>query len=121
MKKSLKTILAAGALAFTLGLSSCNISQNYADKVNAAYATQTTDDDYTYDKVLKDLGEPTVDLTVGLGGTHSGACTWYKYCETLDDVDARREAGKKVESVIVTFLLDVAISADYVVEEAASK
>ena len=95
-----KKILAAALLALTLGLTSCNkVTQSYADKINAAAATEKTSDDYTLERVEKDLGRGSGVIVAG-----AGVETW-----TVKDKE-----GKVTATLTVTFLGGVATAAVYV-------
>ena len=115
MKKSLKTIVACLGLALTFGLTACgSVSQGYADKINKAYATETKDDDLTYEQVLKDLGDPAINITGSFSVIKAtGACTWYKGCKTVEDKNKKLEEGKNVDYIIVTFLNGTATGAEF--------
>lgn len=94
-----KKLLAAALLALTLGLTSCNkVTQSYADKINDAAKTEKTTDDYTQEKVERDLGKGSGVL---LNGT--GVEVW-----TVKDKE-----GNTVATLTVTFVKGVATAAVY--------
>jgi hypothetical protein len=88
-------------------LCSCsNISESYATKVNEA---AKNGEHYTYDKVLEDLGENAVDITL----LKSGVIVAVEGCKTLDDIKDRIDDGKTVEGIVVTIALGKATGAVY--------
>ena len=121
MKKPFKTVVASLALALSFGLTSCGfVSQSYADRINKAYASETDKDDLTYEKVIKDLGDPAINITGSFSIIKAtGACTWYTGCKTVEDKNAKLEAGKNVDYLIVTFLNGIATAAEYGTLEAS--
>jgi hypothetical protein len=108
MKRIISSVLVvAMILAVVFSLASCsNISQSYADKINKA-----ADDDkhYTLAQVKEDLGENAVELTV-LG---TGVVIAVAGCKSVEDIEAKIEAGETVKGIIVTVLANKAISAKY--------
>lgn len=111
MKKGFKfAVLACAGLM----LAACAPSQSTADKINAAAATSSESDDWTYDKCVKQLGTPTVDATVSVGSSgKSGVATWYVGCKNLDEVSTKYNAGKTIKSLAVTFVGGIAKSATW--------
>lgn len=109
--KSLKVVLVL-FLALCLGmLAGCgSVSQSYADKVNEA---MKNDEAYTYEKVLKDLGDPTTSAIVGGKDKATGVCIWWKGCKTTDDVKKKINDGKEVPAITITFTAGKATVAAY--------
>lgn len=108
MKKTTRIMFAALSAFMLAG---CGISQNLADKINAAAKSDTEKDDYDYDKCVKALGTPTID---GYSATlKSGVCVWVSGCKNAEEVSKKQEDGKKLKSITVTFLLGKATGAVY--------
>ena len=107
--KKLVLLFVVAFLALTL-IGCGSISQSYADKVNEGAESKQY---LTYDVVLEDLGEPTVNATVALIGKASGLCTWYKGCKTSAEKDEKLEAGKSVDCLVITFVDGAATAASF--------
>ena len=98
----LLVIVLIGAL-----LASCsNVSQAYADKINDA---AEKGEYVTYDQVLEDLGEVAIDVTF----LKSGVVIAVDGCKTLEDLEAKIEAGETVKGIVVTILAGNATGAVY--------
>ncbi len=112
-KLSMVTLVALLAL-FTLA--SCGgVSQKWADKINDK---AETDEPYTYDELIKKLGDPTIDISgsLSIGGLEikpSGVVTWANGCDDKDDYEAALKDGKTVETLVVTFVNGNATGAVY--------
>ena len=100
------------ALVLGLGLASCGINAKSAEKINVAAAKE---DHMTYLELEKKYGAPAIDLNLGMLGR---TCTWYEGCETVEEAQAKVEAGKTVDMLVVTFDGDGrALKAEYGVWE----
>lgn len=109
--KSLKVVLVL-FLALCLGLlAGCgSVSQSYADKVNEAVKNE---EPLTYEKVLKDLGDPTTSGIIGGKDKATGVCIWWKGCKTTDEVSKKIQDGKEVPAITITFAAGKATIAVY--------
>lgn len=111
MKKFTKILALACAGLMLVG---CGVSQGTADKINAAYATESTKDDWTWEKCLKTLGEPTVNLTVDAPVVgRAGIAQWVVGCKDAEQLSAKVEAGKEMNALSVTFAKGIAVSASF--------
>ncbi|MCQ2771946.1 MAG: hypothetical protein MJ238_01545 [Bacilli bacterium] len=108
MKKTTKIVFAALSAFMLAG---CGISEGYADKVNKAAKSESEKDDYSYDKCIKDLGDPTIDGYVAL--VKSGVCIWVSGCKNAEEVSKKQEDGKKLKSLTITFVGGKATAAVY--------
>lgn len=106
MKKGLKGLLTGLCLAFALALTGCGVSAKDAEKINDAFKANEA---WTIEEVHDKFGTPTVDVTI-IG---SGFELYVNGCKTLEDVQARWDAGKKVEALVVTYLAGKAVAAAY--------
>lgn len=107
MKKIVSAVLVVVlALSMVFALSSCNISQSYADKINKA---AENDEHYTLAQVKEDLGENAVEITF----LNSGVVIAVKGCKTVEDIKDKIEAGETVQGIIVTIVASKAMSAKY--------
>ena len=108
MKKIISTILVCVLLVGSiLALASCsNISQSYADKINAAAKNKEF---YTYDQVVKDLGDAAVEIAA-LG---TGVVVAVQGCDDVEDILAKLDAGEEVKGIVVTMALYKATGAVY--------
>lgn len=107
MKKFAKVVSIALVAVLALGLlCACGVSQNAADKINEKAEKKEY---YTKEELVKKYGEPTIDATVA----GIGACTWVNGCKTLEEVEEKLDAGKKLEALVVTFAGGKAMSATY--------
>ena len=98
----LLVIVLIGAL-----LASCsNVSQAYADKINAA---AEKGEQFTSAQVLDDLGEDAIDIEF-MG---SGVIIAVDGCKTLEDLETKIEAGETVKGIVVTILAGKATGAVY--------
>ena len=108
MKKFIKLF---AVLFIALSLSSCNVSEKMADKIDKAYQEN---DPYTYKEVIQKLGRPSVDSTKDSDVFgRNGWITYYKGCKTQEEFEEKYDNGKTIEVLVVTFLNDLAIDADY--------
>lgn len=104
MKKVLALVL---ALSLVFMLVSCgNISESYAKKINAA---ADKGEHYTYDQVVKDLGDNAIEIAF-LG---TGVVIAVKGCESVKDIQAKIDNGETVKGIVVTMLANKATSASY--------
>ena len=104
MKKVLALVL---ALSLVFMLVSCgNISESYAKKINAA---ADKGEHYTYDQVVKDLGDNAIEIAF-LG---TGVVIAVKGCESVEDIKEKIDNGETVKGIVVTMLANKATSASY--------
>lgn len=106
-----KIISLALACVFLIGclftLASCsNISESYAEKINAA---AKEGEHKTYAEVKEDLGENVVDITF----LETGALIAVDGCKTLDDIKAKLDDGDAVKGIVVTVVAGKATAAAY--------
>ena len=107
MKKQLLSIIAIIlCLCTVFTLASCNISESYAEKINKA---AEAGEHYTYEKVLEDLGEDAIDITV----LKTGVVVAVKGCSSLDELEDKLDNGEKVEGIVVTVFAGNATGAKY--------
>ena len=108
MKKFTK-ILAVALLAImclTVLTACSNISESYAEKINVAAAK---DEHLDYLDVLNDLGENAIDITIAKTGVIIAA----QGCTSLEELNAKLEAGETVKGIVVTLFAGKALSAEY--------
>lgn len=98
------------ALVMVFSLASCGVSQGLADKINTA---AENGEHMTYEQVSKKLGDPTIEVGGGSANTYTGVLTWVSGCDTLEEIEAKWEDGKKVKAIVVTFTLGKAVGAIY--------
>ncbi len=112
MKKVTKflALVIATMLCATLFVACSKVTQDYADKINEA---AKNGNHYTYDQVMKDLGDGVLDATLGTDGFKSGIVTAVKGCKTKEDVEAKMKSGESYEVIVITFLADKATLAKY--------
>ncbi len=109
MKKKLLTFVASLTLIFALLLTGC-VNQDMADKINAKAVSS---EGYTYEQLLKDYKNPTIDFTISAFGSTSGTVIYVKGCKTADDVEAKYEKGDKLDAVYVVIVNNKVTSAKY--------
>lgn len=97
-------------LCFAMFTACSRVTQAYADKVNDA---AKNDKHYTYDKVMKDLGDEAVDFTVEILGIRGGAIIAVKGCTNSEQLDKKLNSGEEVEGLVITILNGKATSAAY--------
>ena len=112
MKKIISTVLVCVLmLGAMLALASCsNISEKYAEKINAA---AEADEHYTYADVKEDLGEDVVDITVTVMGSTSGVLIAVEGVSSLDELEDKLDNGETVKGIVVTILNSKATKAVY--------
>ena len=108
MKKIISMLLVCVLLACSmLALVSCgNISESYADKINKAADKK---EHYTYDQVIKDLGDEAIDITAA----GSGVIIAIKGVTSLDELEDKLDEGKAIKGIIVTLAFGKATKAVY--------
>lgn len=107
MKKIISKVLGFFAgLFMVFALVGCNISEDYAEKINKA---ADAGERYTYAEVIDDLG----DNYSGKLVLESGALTWYKGYDSYEEAKAAYDEGKTVKLIVVTFLGGEATGAAY--------
>ena len=108
MKKIISMVLVCVLLVSSVfALASCgNISESYAKKINKA---AEDDKHYTYDQVIKDLGEDAIDITV----LKSGVIIAIKGVSSLDELEDKLDEGKTLKGIVVTVLAGKATKAAY--------
>lgn len=110
MKKGMKFLALACAGLMLVG---CGVSQKTADKINAAAATESKKDDWTYAKCVKTLGEPTINGYVSSALVSGGICQWVVGCKNAEELSTKVEAGKELNALTVTFVGEYAASASF--------
>ena len=109
MKNTSARILAFLLVAVMLvcALASCgNISESYAEKINEA---AKAGEHYTYEKVVKDLGDDAVELAYH----ESGVVIAVKGCSSIDDISKKIDDGETVKGIVVTMVAGKATYAVY--------
>ena len=119
MKLIKKFSLVFMLFACLLSLVSCANLEKYASKINKA---ADKDDHITYAEVVKKLGKDNIiDATTEVFGFRGGVIICVKGCQSWDDVQAKLDAGKKVEGIYITILNSKATHAEYREITAADK
>ena len=95
-------------LALTMLVSCGSVSERYAKKINKA---AEKGDKYTYEQVMKDLGDYAVDLTSEY--THTGCIIAVKGCDSFEDIEEKIEEGKTIKGIVITFAVGKATFAEY--------
>ena len=104
MKRILALVL---TLSLVFMVASCGkISESYAKKINAA---ADKGEHYTYDQVVEDLGDNAIEIAV-LG---TGVVIAVKGCESVADIREKIDNGETVKGIVVTMLVNKAMSASY--------
>jgi hypothetical protein len=108
----MKKLFVFFALVFAMvGLVGCsNVSQSYADKVNEAASNK---EHYTYEEVMKALGDEAQDWTVTVLGSTNGAVYAVKGVTTKEEFQEIIDSEEDVECLIVTILNGKATAAKY--------
>lgn len=101
--KKLLTCIATLTLVFALFLTGC-VNQGMADKINKKAESE---EGYTYAQLVKDYGEPTIDLSI------VGTVIYVQGCKNADEVEEKYEDGKKLKAVYVTILLNNVVKAEF--------
>ncbi len=107
------SVLSLVALFALFTLASCSgVSQKMADDINAKAEAKEY---YTYDELVKKLGEPTKGLKVDGGDLFgvTGAVIWAKGFDDWDSYQEAVDEGKTVKVLTVTFLNGKATIAAY--------
>lgn len=114
MTKTFKIICSVLVCALlTLTLASCSAQKKYekiAEDIRVAVAKE---EPLSYEKVVEKLGQPTINLSMSIGGSGvNGWITWYDGCENQDALDAKLEEGKEVAYIRVSFAGGKAVEAE---------
>lgn len=105
------------AFIMCLTLMGCKITQNYANKINAAYRDSRP---YTYNDVILHLGD-TFDRSnlEGTPSTITGTASWYQGYGNSDSDKQKfikdNSNGKKIKAICIQFNNGYAIKAEYFV------
>jgi len=112
MKNVIKVLALSLVMVMMLGLLvSCgNVSESYAKKINKA---AEKDDHYTYEEVMKDLGDEAIDFTYGGDDHASGVVVAIKGVESEEDLEEKLEKEETLKGIIITFLNGKATAAKY--------
>lgn len=107
-----KLFVLGGVFLMGMSLASCGVSQSAADKINKA---AKEGNHYTYEKLIKSYGKPTIDATTDkslLGsGKRNGLMVWVKGCKTLEIVEEKLDKGEQLSALTVTIIEDNATTA----------
>lgn len=108
MKKVVKITALMLVIVMSIALlASCGVSEKTAEKVNQAVKDG---EPMTVDKLKKTCGgEPTADLRVG----STGFMVWVQGCKNMDEVQAKRDAGKTLKALYVMVVGGKATSATF--------
>lgn len=107
--KALGAIIASGAVV--VSLASCsNVTQDYADKI---VEKANDSKNYTYEEVMKKLGDEAINGTVEVAGYRVGVIIGVKGIKTKEDLQAKIDAGEDVEGIVVTIANGKATTARY--------
>ena len=110
MKKTFLGMLLALVLTLVMAFAGCGIGQGDADKINQAAENKEY---VTVSELKDDYGTPTADLTVTVLGSTNGVLIWVNGCETLEDAQAKFDAGETVEGLYVVIVNNNATNAEY--------
>ena len=103
----MKKLLGLLSLVCVLVLAACsNVSQKYADKINAA---AEAGEHYTVEQIREDLGDEAVEVLL----LNSGVIYAVKGCETKAEIQEKIDAGEEVEGITIVILGGKAQSAKY--------
>lgn len=101
----MKKLLGVFALLSVLVLAACsNVSEKYAQKI--------MDETLSYVEVCEDLGDEAISMGIG-ESKYTGVVIAVKGCESLEEIEAKLEAGKDVKGIRVYFLLGQPVYAKY--------
>ena len=104
MKKILMTFIMIFSVVL---LASCsNVTQSYADKINAAAENKEY---YAYADVLEDLGDEAIDMTF----LKTGIVVAVKGVTSEEELKAKIENGEELNGIIVGFVAGSALKAYY--------
>ena len=107
--KALGAVIASGAVV--VSLASCsNVTQDYADKI---VEKANDSKNYTYEEVMKKLGDEAINGTVEVAGYRVGVIIGVKGIKTKEDLQAKIDAGEDVEGIVVTIANGKATTARY--------
>ena len=108
MKKFTKVfaLVLVAVVCLSIFTACSNISQAYADKINKAAGR---DEHLEYLDVMNDLGDNAIDITI----LKTGVIVAAQGCESLEELNAKLDAGKTVKGIIVTVVGGKAVSAKY--------
>ena len=105
MKKIISLALVLCILCLTL-VGCGKISESYANKINEA---AKAGEHYTYDKVVEDLGDNAVDITV----LKTGVIVAVKGVTTYDELKEKVNSEEDIKGIIVVMVAGKATSAKY--------
>lgn len=107
--KALGVVIASGAVVASLA-SCSNVTQDYADKI-----VEKAEDkkNYTYEEVMKKLGDEAINGTIEVAGYRVGVIIGVKGIKTKEDLQAKIDAGDDVEGIVVTIANGKATTARY--------
>lgn len=114
MTKTMKIVCSLLVCALlTLTLASCSAQKKYEKMAEDIKVAHAKEEELTYEEVEKKLGEPTINLSMSIGGSGiSGWITWYDGCEDEEALEAKLEAGKEVAYITVSFSGGKAVDAE---------
>ena len=107
--KKLLTFVATLTLICALFLTGC-VNQGMADKINEK---AKSDEGYTYEQLLKDYKNPTIDFTATAFGVTSGSLVYVKGCKDANEVKTKTEAGEQLDAVFVIIVANVVTGAEF--------
>lgn len=107
--KALGVVIASGAVVASLA-SCSNVTQDYADKI-----VEKAEDkkNYTYEEVMKKLGDEAINGTIEVAGYRVGVIIGVKGIKTKEDLQTKIDAGEDVEGIVVTIANGKATTARY--------
>lgn len=107
--KALGVVIASGAVVASLA-SCSNVTQDYADKI-----VEKAEDkkNYTYEEVMKKLGDEAINGTIEVAGYRVGVIIGVKGIKTKEDLQVKIDAGEDVEGIVVTIANGKATTARY--------
>ena len=107
--KALGALIASGAVV--VSLASCsNVTQDYANKI---VEKANDSKNYTYEEVMKKLGDEAINGTIEVAGYRMGVVIGVKGIKTKEDLQAKIDAGEDVEGIVVTIANGKATTARY--------
>ncbi len=107
--KALGVVIASGAVVASLA-SCSNVTQDYADKIIEKAEDKKN---YTYEEVMKKLGDEAINGTIEVAGYRVGVIIGVKGIKTKEDLQAKIDAGEDVEGIVVTIANGKATTARY--------